>query len=182
VSSKIHLFNRLSLGSSRYKGFQHSSLCGCLSCQANANKTNAREVILNVNIPHGSREDIYGIVVTPQGLQISRCVRRKGRPSYTEILLDWRRAPTDIAEPGTHFWALANNDASITPLMLSLTDTQFLPTLKTWELTVDQHVVVHRADSFHCNNEKTSETSSRGGLFMKILLNLLLGYASTTST
>ncbi len=43
-------------------------------------------------------------------------------------------SPTGIIEPGSDFWALANDYVSITPLSLDLTDGEKISTLETWQL------------------------------------------------
>lgn len=95
------------------------------------------KLVLNVNIPYSSREDISGIAVTRQGLRIYRdALVEREDPRMRKYYWIGGEAPTGIAEPGTDFWALANNYVSITPLTLDLTDSQFLPILEGWELTI----------------------------------------------
>jgi 5'-nucleotidase len=87
----------------------------------------APTMLLNVNIPYLSEEQIKGIRITRQGLRVYRDAldRRldpRGRP-YFWIGGD---APTAIPDEGTDFWALEQGYVSITPLQLDLTDFQEL--------------------------------------------------------
>ena len=90
-------------------------------------------VVLNVNIPYLTVEEIKGFVVTRQGLRVYRDVldRRvdpRGRPYY------WigGEAPTGVNEEGTDVGALAAGCVSITPLQLDLTNYKALDVLKSW--------------------------------------------------
>jgi 5'-nucleotidase len=91
-------------------------------------------VVLNVNIPYLSVEDMKGILVTRQGLRIyrdalDRRVDPRGRPYY------WigGEAPTGVNEEGTDVGALAAGYVSVTPLQLDLTNYKAMETLKNWE-------------------------------------------------
>lgn len=106
------------------------------------NRLNGRELqknmVLNVNIPYGTPEQIQGLAVTRQGLRVYRdeLVRRldpKNRPYY------WigGDAPSGVAEPGTDFWALSKGMVSITPLKLDLTNMDDMDRLAQWGLTLD---------------------------------------------
>jgi 5'-nucleotidase len=91
--------------------------------------------ILNVNIPYCSQVDIRGIAVTRQGLRIYRdALVEREDPRMRKYYWIGGKAPTGIAEPGTDFWALANNFISFTPPTLDLTDAHMLPTCECWEL------------------------------------------------
>jgi 5'-nucleotidase len=91
--------------------------------------------VLNVNIPYCSQEDIRGIAVTRQGVRIYRdALVEREDPHKRKYYWIGGEPPTGIAEPGTDFWALANNFVSITPLTLDLTDSHMLPTIESWEL------------------------------------------------
>ena len=90
-------------------------------------------VVLNVNIPYLTVEEIKGFVVTRQGLRVYRDVldRRvdpRGRPYY------WigGEAPTGVNEQGTDVGALVAGCVSITPLQLDLTNYKALDVLKSW--------------------------------------------------
>ena len=91
-------------------------------------------VVLNVNIPYLSVENMKGFVVTRQGLRVYRDAldRRldpRGRPYY------WigGEAPTGVNEEGTDVGALAAGCVSITPLQLDLTNYKSLEVMKSWE-------------------------------------------------
>jgi len=84
---------------------------------------NGKPLILNINIPYLSYEEMKGIQITRLGLRIYRdaLVRRedpRGRPYY------WigGESPTGIPETGTDFGALREGTVSVTPLNLDLTD------------------------------------------------------------
>lgn len=96
------------------------------------------DMVLNVNVPYGSRDEIMGATLTRQGLRVYRdeLVRRldpKNRPYY------WigGEAPSGIAEPGTDFWALSQKLVSITPLKLDMTHDDDLGQLAGWDLNLD---------------------------------------------
>ena len=91
-------------------------------------------VLLNVNVPYLSDDEMKGFMVTRQGLRVYRdaLVRRqdpRGRPYYW-IGGDF---PTGIPEDGTDVGALAAGYVSLTPLQLDLTARAALETLKDWE-------------------------------------------------
>ena len=91
-------------------------------------------VVMNVNIPYLSVEDIKGFIVTRQGLRVyrdalDRRVDPRGRPYY------WigGESPTGVNEEGTDVGALASGYVSITPLQLDLTNYKALDVMKSWE-------------------------------------------------
>jgi len=88
-------------------------------------------VVLNVNIPYLSVEDMKGFAITRQGLRVyrdalDRRVDPRGRPYY------WigGEAPTGVNEEGTDVGALAAGYVSITPLQLDLTHYKAMDELK----------------------------------------------------
>jgi 5'-nucleotidase len=92
-------------------------------------------IFFNVNIPDRSLNQIRGVAITRQGTRVyrDRLEMRpdsNGQPSY------WitGEPPTGIIEPGTDFWALANDYVSITPLSLDLTDGDKISTIDAWQL------------------------------------------------
>lgn len=94
-------------------------------------------IVLNINVPYGSREQMRGMAITQQGLRVYRdeLVRRedpRGRPYY------WigGESPSGLLEPDTDFWALRENYVSITPLQLDLTAAGVLPLLREWDLAI----------------------------------------------
>jgi len=91
-------------------------------------------ILLNVNVPYLSLEEIKGFKVTRQGLRVYRdtlVVREdpRGRPYY------WfgGEAPTGVHEEGTDFGALKDGFVSITPLQLDLTHQAIIHVLQSWE-------------------------------------------------
>lgn len=97
--------------------------------------SNGDQVLLNVNIPYGERDQIQGVAITRQGLRVyhdalDERIDPRGRPYY------WigGEAPGGVVEPGTDFWALAHQYVSITPLSLDLTDKGKLATIEAWDL------------------------------------------------
>jgi 5'-nucleotidase len=83
-----------------------------------------RDVLINVNFPACSAEEVVGVSVTVQGrrdLQMVRIEPRtdgRGNPYY------WIAFDRDVADPppGTDLDALLNKRISLTPLKLDLTD------------------------------------------------------------
>jgi 5'-nucleotidase len=93
-----------------------------------------KDILLNVNVPFISEQEIKGIKLTRQGLRVYRdllVVRTdpRGRPYY------WigGDAPTGVPDEGTDFGALAEGYVSITPLHLDLTSYRSLEDLRAWE-------------------------------------------------
>jgi 5'-nucleotidase len=93
------------------------------------------EILLNVNVPFVSEEQLRGIRMTRQGLRVyhSRLDERidpRGRPYY------WigGDAPTGVPERGTDVGALAEGFVSVTPLQLDLTAYHAMTDISTWEL------------------------------------------------
>ena len=94
----------------------------------------AAGVVLNVNIPYLSVENMQGIMLTRQGMRVYRDALDKrldprGRPYY------WigGEAPTGVNEEGTDVGALAAGYVSVTPLQLDLTNYKALEVLRNWE-------------------------------------------------
>lgn len=95
----------------------------------------SEDLFFNINLPNRSMDKIRGVAITRQGTRIYRDKLElrpdsNGQPSYW-IAGD---APTGIAEPGTDFWALANDHVSITPLQLDLTAGDQIPDIEGWAL------------------------------------------------
>lgn len=91
------------------------------------------EILLNVNVPYLSDEQIKGVVVTRQGLRVyrDRLDKRmdpRGRPYY------WigGDSPTGIPDEGTDFGALSQGFISVTPLRLDLTAHRALDEMRNW--------------------------------------------------
>jgi len=94
-------------------------------------------VLLNINVPPLSADQIAGALVTRMGLRIYRdeLVRRldpRGRPYY------WIGGPppTGVEEEGTDIWAVAHGYISVTPIQLDLTAHNVLSTLQGWNLAL----------------------------------------------
>ena len=91
-------------------------------------------VVLNVNIPYLSVENMKGIMITRQGLRVYRDALDKrldprGRPYY------WigGEAPTGVNEEGTDVGALFAGYVSVTPLQLDLTNYKAMERLRDWK-------------------------------------------------
>jgi 5'-nucleotidase len=90
-------------------------------------------ILLNVNVPYLSDEQLQGMRITRQGLRVYHDLldQRKdprGRPYY------WigGEAPTGVPETGTDFGALADGAVSITPLHMDMTAHQAIRDLQGW--------------------------------------------------
>jgi 5'-nucleotidase len=91
-------------------------------------------VLLNVNVPYLSEEEIKGYRVSRQGQRIYRdeLVKRtdpRGRPYY------WigGEPPTGVIEEGTDYGDLKAGFVSITPLQMDMTAQGFLKDLSAWQ-------------------------------------------------
>ena len=92
-----------------------------------------KELLLNVNVPYLSLENMKGIRITRLGMRVYRdaLVKRidpRGKPYF------WigGEAPTGVLQDGTDFGALNDGAVSITPLNLDLTDYATMEKLKQW--------------------------------------------------
>ena len=90
-------------------------------------------VVLNINVPYLTEDEIQGYMVTRQGLRLYRDAldARKdprGRPYY------WigGEFPIGVNEPGTDYGALKAGYVSITPLQLDLTAREAMGEIKEW--------------------------------------------------
>ena len=93
-----------------------------------------KNMLLNVNVPYCSVDELKGYSITRQGLRVYRdeLVRREdpqGRPYY------WigGEAPTGVPEEGTDVGALSKSFVSITPLSLDLTAYDCKEMLSGWK-------------------------------------------------
>ena len=91
-------------------------------------------ILLNVNIPRHSLEEIQGIRLTRQGLRVYRDrlekrIDPRGSPYY------WigGDAPTGIPEADTDVGAMDEGYVSINPLQLDLTAYDIFPQMRSWE-------------------------------------------------
>ncbi len=92
-------------------------------------------LLLNVNVPGRSEEEIRGVRITRLGRRVYRdaLVERRdprGRPYY------WIGGDPPVGEPeeGTDIGALGEGYISVTPVRLDLTDHDAMPTLQSWRL------------------------------------------------
>ena len=99
-----------------------------------ANQKPPAGVLLNVNIPYLPYNEIKGIKITRQGLQVyhdkvDTRVDPRGIPYY------WigGDTPTGIPEDGTDFGALVEGYISVTPIQLDLTAFPAMHKLKSWD-------------------------------------------------
>ncbi|MEW6716076.1 MAG: 5'/3'-nucleotidase SurE [Chloroflexota bacterium] len=94
----------------------------------------AKDILLNVNVPYLSGEEIKGIRVTRQGMRLyrDRLVRRRDPRGRTYYWIGGE-VPTGVPEEGTDFGALAAGYVSITPLHLDLTAYPTLEALEKWK-------------------------------------------------
>lgn len=91
-------------------------------------------ILLNINIPYRSEDDLKGFRVTRQGLRVYRD-RLESRVDPRGVPYYWigGEAPTGIPEAGTDVGALSEGYVSITPLKLDLTAIEQLETIQSWE-------------------------------------------------
>lgn len=94
------------------------------------------EILLNVNVPYLSSEEIRGYQITSQGLRVyndrlDKRVDPRGNPYY------WisGEAPTGIPKEGTDIGALHQGYVSVTPLQLDLTAYPAKHVLNRWQWT-----------------------------------------------
>lgn len=93
-------------------------------------------ILLNINVPCGTKNDPQKVRITRQGLRVYRdeLVRRedpRGLPYY------WigGEPPTGVLEEGSDFWAVTNGFISVTPIQLDLTAHDLLSPLRDWSWT-----------------------------------------------
>jgi 5'-nucleotidase len=91
-------------------------------------------VVLNVNVPYLTEEQLNGYEITRMGLRVYRDALEsrmdpRGKPYY------WigGEYPTGVDEPGTDFGALRAGCVSITPLHLDMTSYKTMDVLKSWK-------------------------------------------------
>jgi len=92
-------------------------------------------VLLNINVPYLSFDDLKGFLITRQGLRVYRdeLIRRedpRGRPYY------WigGEAPTGVPEEGTDIGALNGGYVSVSPISLDLTAYNCLDHFRSWDI------------------------------------------------
>ncbi len=98
-----------------------------------------KDVLLNINVPYLSHDELKGYRVSRQGLRIYRdeLVRRedpRGRPYY------WigGETPTGVPNEGTDFGDLKAGFVSITPIQLDLTAHDQVEQVKRWDWSSDE--------------------------------------------
>lgn len=90
-------------------------------------------VLLNVNVPDIPLDQLQGMTVTRLGRRhYAEPVIKAQNPRGDTVYWVGPVGPAQDAREGTDFWALANNQASVTPLMLDLTAYGQLDGIKTW--------------------------------------------------
>jgi 5'-nucleotidase len=94
-----------------------------------------RDVLLNVNVPRGSRSDIKGVEVTRLGRREYRdeLIRRKD-PIGRDYFWIGGGPPGGIGEPGTDLHAVNAGYVSITPVQLDLTNHALIEHIASWGL------------------------------------------------
>ncbi len=89
-------------------------------------------VLMNVNFPFATSEDVAGVTITEQGvrdlsgLHLAERHDTWGTPYFW---IGFERKKQTLVE-GTDLWALANNHISVTPLSLKFTDVETRAELK----------------------------------------------------
>ena len=79
-------------------------------------------VLLNINVPSGSLEEMKGIKITKQGQRVYRqALVKRDDPRSRAYYWIGGDSPTGVLDPGTDFCALEEGYVSITPLQLDLT-------------------------------------------------------------
>ena len=96
-------------------------------------KNVAKPLLLNVNVPDVPYEELRGKVATRLGKRhkAEAVVRTQTPRNETVYWVGAAGAAQDAGE-GTDFYAVANNQVSITPLQIDLTHTAQLPLLRGW--------------------------------------------------
>lgn len=91
------------------------------------------DLLLNVNVPNIPKQEIRGVQITRQGMRIYHSalderIDPRGRPYY------WiaGSAPSGVPDFGTDFGAIAEDNVSITPLKVDLTDFGRSMQLRQW--------------------------------------------------
>lgn len=94
--------------------------------------------LLNVNVPYVPYGEIRGIAITRQGQRVYRdALIEREDPRGRKYYWIGGDIPTGVADAGTDFWALSEQWVSITPLMMNLTATDYIPALENLDLRLD---------------------------------------------
>jgi 5'-nucleotidase len=95
-----------------------------------------KDLLLNVNVPGVSCDQIKGVEITRLGTRIYRDVLvRRQDPRGKEYYWIGGEPPTGVVEDGTDIGALAANKVSVTPLQLDLTAHHVMDDLRAWHLS-----------------------------------------------
>ncbi len=90
-------------------------------------------VLLNVNVPYLSVDEIKGLRITRQGLRVYRdALDERKDPRGRSYYWIGGEAPTGVPDEGTDFGALADGYVSITPLHLDLTAHEVRENMSRW--------------------------------------------------
>ena len=90
-------------------------------------------MLLNVNVPDVSYEELSGFEVTRLGKRHkAEPVIKALTPRNEQVYWIGAAGPASDAGPGTDFHAVASNRVSITPLQIDLTHTQQIPVVREW--------------------------------------------------
>jgi len=112
-----------------------SSACGIIDQIVERCKNHPFEsaMLLNINVPDVTPEELQGLVVTRLGRRhMAEPVIKADNPRGETVYWVGPVGPAQDAGVGTDFWAIANNKVSVTPLMIDLTAYSQLDGIKTW--------------------------------------------------
>jgi 5'-nucleotidase len=105
-----------------------------------ANRSLPKGLLLNVNIPYRSSQEIKGLAITRQGLRVYRdALDERKDPRGKSYYWIGGDSPTGVPDPGTDFWALSEGMVSITPLKMDLTAHDWIQTLQGWDLQIERN-------------------------------------------
>jgi len=91
------------------------------------------KTILNVNVPDIAWHDLKGVVVTRLGTRhIAEPILAEKDPRGNVIYWIGPAGPEQDAGDGTDFYAVNNNQVSVTPLRLDLTHYELMPKISGW--------------------------------------------------
>jgi len=96
------------------------------------------DVLLNVNVPAITGNEIVGVEITRLGKRIYRDVLvERQDPRGRKYYWIGGEPPMGVIEDGTDIAALAANKISVTPLQLDLTAHHMLNELRSWQLRIE---------------------------------------------
>ncbi len=92
------------------------------------------DMLLNVNIPNIPSDEVQGIQITRQGMRIYHsALDRRQDPRGKAYYWIAGSVPSGVPDFGTDFGAIAENNVSITPLKVDLTDFGRTMQLRRWQ-------------------------------------------------